>query len=1117
MTSFGQVFTKGALAAGDDLVAKIGLSTKAAQLDVKSYWDDGSVRMAVVTIARPELAANSAVDVVLGHAANASAASVAAVDLAAASSQHSFLVDLTLQGKATQTIDVLGALRDAIASGTASFWQEGPLASQARVEIPVGGSQRLVFDVTAWKGGGLSVEAQFNNDIAMGATGGSVTYTSVISMDGTVVSKETLTQSQYQNWHASFSSNGTDGGQGLGDPSSGWLNIQHDIAALADTGAVATYNLTSGVNQSVLDSLSFAMTSSDWGDPLDTYGIATNMPGAGARPDIGFVTQSNTVWLMTQDARAAAHAMGQAEGAGSVTWHFWDDLHDTWLNTDNYPRLWTDPRGGSGSASNANSGGLSQQISSSAGWTPDTAHQPELSFVPYILTGERWMLDNLYAQASFSEMATWPEVRLNGEGLIARDGGVRPVAWGLRELENAAFAAPDGSVEQAYFRGVADANWAWLVSQIPQWTKDQGEAHGWLPVGGGVELKPWQQDYFASTVIAAAKRGSADALTFLEWQANFLVGRFTNEANGFNPRDGAAYVLAFTSSDGASDFKTWRAIGQQTEAWGWSNGNGWSASVGDYVQLALATLAGIYDVTGSQAAADAYWWLLGENPPYVSESTFLSDPTYSLTLPPGGGVSKSITGGSAMLTGGRGDDALNGAAGNDTLVGNSGQDRLIANAGNDSVSGGSGADSLWGRDGADTLDGGTGIDYLVGGAGDDVYIVDGARDVVIESAGAGHDLVRATASFTLRANVEDLTLIGVGNHRGTGNALANVITGNAQDNLLNGGGGNDTLIGGGGDDSLVGGAGADSAVGGAGNDWYWIENANDRVVESAGGGIDRVISRISYTLPANVERLSLVGTGTMTGEGNDLANTIIGNGGKSILNGLGGNDVLWGGGVSADTLDGGTGADRMLGQGGNDLYIVDNARDVVNEPLNGGMDTVQASVTHTLAANVEVLLLTGGAAIDGTGNALGNSITGNGAANLLSGMAGADTLSGGVGNDTLVGGAGADSLIGGGGQDAFRFNAASEFGDRIADFSPGVDHIEIARGALGNLLPAGTLSAGALTDGSVASGAGAQMLYDGASGVLRWDADGAGGQAPVIVATLSGAPHLTASDIILIG
>ena len=125
----------------------------------------------------------------------------------------------------------------------------------------------------------------------------------------------------------------------------------------------------------------------------------------------------------------------------------------------------------------------------------------------------------------------------------------------------------------------------------------------------------------------------------------------------------------------------------------------------------------------------------------------------------------------------------------------------------------------------------------------------------------------------------------------------------------------------------------------------------------------------------------------------------------------------------------------MTGGAGNDTYVRDNAGDVVTEAAGGGTDTVQSSVSYTLVANVENLVLLGSSAINGTGNTLANVITGNTGANTLSGGDGNDSLSGGDGNDSLVGGAGNDTLTGGNnrdtqtggpGDDRFDFNALAE-------------------------------------------------------------------------------------------
>jgi Ca2+-binding RTX toxin-like protein len=106
--------------------------------------------------------------------------------------------------------------------------------------------------------------------------------------------------------------------------------------------------------------------------------------------------------------------------------------------------------------------------------------------------------------------------------------------------------------------------------------------------------------------------------------------------------------------------------------------------------------------------------------------------------------------------------------------------------------------------------------------------------------------------------------------------------------------------------------------------------------------------------------------------------------------------------ANANYLYGTTGADLLAGMSGNDTYRVDNVGDVVLESVNEGYDTVSASVSYTLAANVECLYLGGTAAIYGTGNALENTLVGNSANNVLDGGAGNDSLRGGLGNDTYM-------------------------------------------------------------------------------------------------------------------
>ena len=233
--------------------------------------------------------------------------------------------------------------------------------------------------------------------------------------------------------------------------------------------------------------------------------------------------------------------------------------------------------------------------------------------------------------------------------------------------------------------------------------------------------------------------------------------------------------------------------------------------------------------------------------------------------------------------------------------------------------------------------------------------------MVTEAASAGTDLVQSSVTYTLGANVENLTLTGAVAINGTGNTLANVLTGNSGDNVLTGGAGNDTM------------------VGGAGNDTYVVDIATDVVTEGAGAGTDTVQSAVTLTLAANVEFLALTGVAAIDGTGNAIDNWLRGNTAINVFAGMGGNDTLWGdagndtlngnngndlvqggagndtladtvgnnlldGGAGSDTLAGGVGREMLLGGSGNDTLTTGGGADVIGFNKGDGADTVNASV-----------------------------------------------------------------------------------------------------------------------------------------------------------------------------
>jgi Calx-beta domain/RTX calcium-binding nonapeptide repeat (4 copies) len=231
-------------------------------------------------------------------------------------------------------------------------------------------------------------------------------------------------------------------------------------------------------------------------------------------------------------------------------------------------------------------------------------------------------------------------------------------------------------------------------------------------------------------------------------------------------------------------------------------------------------------------------------------------------------------------------------------------------------------------------------------------------------------------------------------------------------------------------------------------------NPSDAIFRKAVGvGIitDTLQSRISRTLPVGVENLTLIGNRAINGTGNELNNRIIGNNANNLLSGL-------------------PGSDRLFGLAGNDI-------------LNGGLGN-------------DVV-------VSGTGN------------DVLLGGLGNDTLNGTVGNDVLNGGLGRDVLIGGLGSDRFVFASRNQRIDRINDFLPVADTILVSARGFGGGLRRGRLPAVQFRVGAVARDANDRFIYNRATGVLSFDANGIGAGARIPIAVLDAGLAMSAADILV--
>lgn len=471
---------------------------------------------------------------------------------------------------------------------------------------------------------------------------------------------------------------------------------------------------------------------------------------------------------------------------------------------------------------------------------------------------------------------------------------------------------------------------------------------------------------------------------------------------------------------------------------------------------------------------------------------------------------------------------LNTGNGNDRVTLKGGGGRLIVNTGADN-------DYVVLQDSAPTVDGGSGTDTL------EIHF-SGSLDMPNVSG------------------FENLVLGGKSGINGTGDANDNTITGNDGKNTLDGGGGTDTLIG------------------GKGDDVYIISDSLSVITEAVSGGKkDEVRTSVTYTLPAEVELLTLTGADDIDGTGNALKNIITGNSGNN-------------------TLDGGGGTDTLIGGLGDDVYIVREAKDKITEKADEGHDRIDTTVNKfsiAKLADIEDLGFIGAGDAILTGNAKANALyggsgndtldggkggdtmaggdggdiyyiddvldtaseldgegydkvfssvsyalsdyieelvlagkanidgTGNDGDNLLTGNKGINTLSGLDGDDILDGLGGNDRYIGGNGNDTFRFGAAPNAKSNVKtveDFVSGEDTLDINTAAFKwKGAPLGTLLAENFvsSDSGLAETATQRFVYNNTSGELFYDADGSGRGKAVLVAVFENTPDLLHTDITL--
>ena len=523
--TFGQVFAPGDLAADTSLVGRLDSGvTVPLQLDVKAKHADGSVRHAVISAVLPSLGVGEVRTMSMSRVA-ASAATPAAA---------SALLNAGFTASVSATVDGVRYSASAdqlLKSGKVTAWLAGPNASEWIVSAPLTTSSgtphphlaahfAIRWYQTAKR---ARVDVAVENNWAYEAGPRNFSYNADFVVGGkSVYSKAGMNHLHHARWRKL-------GWWGGDTPE---VNVKHNTAYLIASRAVPNYDQSLSIPESSLKALQaeFAGTKAE---PMGVGVAEPSMPTTGGRPDIGLLPGWAATYLLSMDKRARDVTLGTADLAGSWSSHYRDKQTGYPVSLLDYPYMTTlGQKGDTYNRTTKRYEAFPECAGTGLCVTPykhDTSHQPNLAYLPYLVTGDYYYLEELQFWAMWSAFSSNPHYRNFEKGLVS-SYQVRGQAWTLRTLAEAAYITPDTHPLKTHFAGLVDNNLEWYNTTYASGASTSNVlgmiTNGFaLVYDDGTGLAPWQDDFFTSAVGHAAELGFTKAAKLLQYKVTFPIER----------------------------------------------------------------------------------------------------------------------------------------------------------------------------------------------------------------------------------------------------------------------------------------------------------------------------------------------------------------------------------------------------------------------------------------------------------------------------------------------------------------------------------------------------------------------------------------------------------------
>lgn len=558
--TFGQPFKAGDwLHTTQGLIAKVNGATIPLQTDEISSHRDGSARFAVLSTQLKDIQPGEARIINLYTGAKTSSSPSVPADPDWNLEVETQVYDASGNVTATLVAQPQAQLKSQIASNSGRRLS-GAVASEYTVvtdfkDKATGAPHPHLsarFHTRLVDGGArIRTDVVMENTRTWTTAPGNITYSMVIKRNGvTLHTQPKFTHYHHARWHKVV---------WTGSSVEPLVRLRHHMPYFMASKAVWNYDLSLTVPESSISSqytlLNQRRSEQSTLGPMANLMLTTYFPTTGGRAEIGPYPRWTSMYLISQDQRMRETMLAIADSAAAVNTHYRDEGTGHPLDLDRYPNVsitpeWSNPV-------------LPTAVNGTTIWTPDIAHQASFAYVPYLVTGDAFYLDEMMFWTAWNAAAPNPGYRGAGLGL-AKNNQVRGQAWAMRSLGETYRALPDNHPRKSYFVSRLQNNLDWFAQTYVEGSTAPGVTPmGMLPQPDWPDrTSPWQNDFVTIVFAQLAENNDPGAATFLNHITRFTVERFNKQDQGYCMAYAPAYDVFFLDANGKS-INDWNQLFQK--------------------------------------------------------------------------------------------------------------------------------------------------------------------------------------------------------------------------------------------------------------------------------------------------------------------------------------------------------------------------------------------------------------------------------------------------------------------------------------------------------------------------------------------------------------------------